>query len=90
VSVAFGQIDRVPDTKTGTESDDERLQYADCTVEKSHKLFPALFAPQVAGENEKPSSCSACAPVPQEKGIEKYTHYSRCETGFVKGCFCFK
>ena len=27
-------------TKTGTESDDERLQYADCTVEKCHRLFP--------------------------------------------------
>jgi hypothetical protein len=28
------------DTETGTESDDERLQYADCTVEKCHRLFP--------------------------------------------------
>ena len=40
VAVAFEQVDRTPDTKTGTESDDERLQYADCAVEKCHRLFP--------------------------------------------------
>ena len=40
VAVAFEQVDSAPDTKTGTESDDERLQYADCTVEKCHRLFP--------------------------------------------------
>jgi len=33
----FQQVDRAPDTETGTESDDERLQYADCTVEKCHR-----------------------------------------------------
>ena len=40
VAVAFEQVDRTPDTKTGTESDDERLQYTDCTVEKCQRLFP--------------------------------------------------
>lgn len=40
IAVALEQVDRTPDTKTGSESDDERLQYADCTVEKCHKAFP--------------------------------------------------
>ena len=40
VAVAFEQVDSAPDTETGTEGDDERLQYADCTVEKCHRLFP--------------------------------------------------
>jgi hypothetical protein len=38
---------------TGTECNDESLQYTDCAVEKCHKVFPPLFAPQVAGDNEK-------------------------------------
>ena len=62
-------------TKTGTESDDERLQYADCTVEKCHRLFPpfGFRITRVIGliETKKPSSRSACAPMPQEKGHEK-------------------
>lgn len=53
VAVAFEQVDSAPDTKTGTESDDKRLQYADCTVEKCHKVFPPFFAPPEAGDNEK-------------------------------------
>ena len=40
VAIAFEQVDGTPDTKARTESDDERLQYADCTVEKCHRLFP--------------------------------------------------
>ena len=40
IAVAFEQVDSAPDTETGTESDDERLQYADCAVEKCHRLFP--------------------------------------------------
>ena len=37
IAVAFEQVDCAPNTKTGTESDDERLQYAYCTVEKCHR-----------------------------------------------------
>ena len=33
---AFQQVDRAPDTKTGTECHDESLQYTDCAVEKCH------------------------------------------------------
>ena len=40
VDVAFEQVDRALDTKTGTKSDDERLQHTDCTVEKCHNGFP--------------------------------------------------
>ena len=36
VAVALQQVDGSPDAKTGTESDDEGLEYADCTVEKCH------------------------------------------------------
>ena len=36
VAVTFEQIDRAPDTETGTESDNESLQYADCALEKCH------------------------------------------------------
>ena len=32
----FQQVDRAPDTKTGTECHDESLQYTDCAVEKCH------------------------------------------------------
>ena len=37
VAVTLQQVDCTPDTKTGTERHDERLQYADCTVEKCHR-----------------------------------------------------
>ena len=50
VAVAFEQVDRAPDTKTGTKRHDESLQYTDCTVEKCHKVFPPLFAPPEAGD----------------------------------------
>ena len=36
VAVTFEQIDRASDTETGTESDNESLQYADCALEKCH------------------------------------------------------
>ena len=36
VAVALQQVDGSPDAKTGTEGDDEGLEYADCTVEKCH------------------------------------------------------
>jgi len=71
IAVAFEQVDSAPDTETGTERHDESLQYADCTVEKCHKVFPPLFAPHLWVIMKKPSSCSACAPVPQEKGMKK-------------------
>ena len=32
----FQQVDRTPDTKTGTQCHDESLQYTDCAVEKCH------------------------------------------------------
>ena len=68
IAVAFEQVDRTPDTKTGTESDDERLQYTDCTVEKCHKMFPPLFAPLQAGDNEKALLLHVHL---QEKGMKK-------------------
>jgi len=72
VAVTFEQVDRTPDTKTGTESDDERLQYADCTVEKCHKFcFLLCLLRELRVIMKKPSSCSACAPMPQEKGMKK-------------------
>ena len=71
VAIAFEQVDSAPDTKTGTESDDERLQYADCTVEKCHKVFPPFLLRLRRVIMKKPSSCSACAPMPQEKGMKK-------------------
>lgn len=36
VTVAFQQVDGSPDAKTGTERDDEGLEYADSRVEKCH------------------------------------------------------
>ena len=36
VAVAFQQVDRAPDTETGTESHNESLQYTDCCVKKCH------------------------------------------------------
>ena len=36
VAVALQQVDGSPDAKTGTEGDNEGLEYADCTVEKCH------------------------------------------------------
>ena len=35
------------------------------------KVFPPLFAPHLRVIMKKPSSCSACAPMPQEKGMKK-------------------
>ena len=82
VAVAFEQVDSAPDTKTGTESDDKRLQYADCTVEKCHRLFPPLFAPLQAGNNEK-------ALLPhvhlQEKGMKKPETDSRVSLQLCNG-----
>ena len=39
VAVTLQQIDRAPDTETGTERHDESLQYTDCTVEKCQGLL---------------------------------------------------
>ena len=36
VSLSSPLDDRAPDTETGTESDNESLQYADCALEKCH------------------------------------------------------
>ena len=47
VAVTFQQVDRAPDTKTGTESHDESLQYTDCAVEKCHT--EASFFVSLAG-----------------------------------------
>ena len=71
VAIAFEQVDSAPDTKTGTESDDERLQYADCTVEKCHKVFPPLFAPPKAGDNEKALFLQRMCTYAAGKGHEK-------------------
>ena len=86
VAVAFEQVDRTPDTKTGTESDDERLQYADCTVEKYHKVFlPPLFAPRVAGDNEKALFLQRMCTYAAGKGHEKSRGLIRVSTlGYVK------
>ena len=40
VTVAFEQVDTAPNTETGTEGDNEGLQYIDCTVEKIHNVSP--------------------------------------------------
>ena len=72
VAVAFEQVDSAPDTETGTESDDERLQYADCAVEKCHRLFPPFgFRITRVIETKLALHRSACAPMPQEKGMKK-------------------
>ena len=39
VAVSFHEVDYTPDCKTGTECDNECLQYADCAVEKCHIQF---------------------------------------------------
>lgn len=44
VAVALQQVDGSPDAETGTECDDESLQYFDCTVEKFHNRFLLLPA----------------------------------------------
>ncbi len=44
VAVALQQVDCSPDAETGTECDDESLQYLDCTVEKFHNKFLLLPA----------------------------------------------
>lgn len=44
ITITLQQVDRAPDAKTGTESDDESLQYFDCTVEKFHNKFLLLPA----------------------------------------------
>ena len=36
VAVAFEQIDRAPDAKTGAESNHESLKHSDCSLEKCH------------------------------------------------------
>ena len=36
VTAALQQVNRAPDTKTGTESHNESLQYTDCCVKKCH------------------------------------------------------
>ena len=36
VAVAFEQVNGTPDTETGTEGDDKRLENADCAGEKRH------------------------------------------------------
>lgn len=38
VAVTLQQVDDAPDAKTGAQSDDESLQYGDCTVEEFHKV----------------------------------------------------
>ena len=79
VAVAFEQVDRTSDTKTGSESDDERLQYTDCTVEKCHKTFPPLFAPQVAGDNEKALLPQRMCTYAAGKGHEKSQGLIACQ-----------
>ena len=79
VAVAFEQVDSAPDTETGTESDDERLQYADCTVEKCHKVFPPLFAPQVADDNEKALFLQRMCTYAEGKGHEKSQGLIACQ-----------
>ena len=37
VSVTFQQVDDAPDTKTGTERDNEGLKNGDCLFKKCHK-----------------------------------------------------
>jgi len=69
-AVAFEQVDSAQDTKTGTESDDERLQYADCMLKNTIKCFLICLLRELRVIMKKPPSCSACAPVPQEKGME--------------------
>ena len=38
VAVTFQQVDDAPDTKTGTERDNEGLKNGDSLIEKCHKL----------------------------------------------------
>ncbi len=38
IAVAFKQVDRTPDAKTGTKGDDEGLKNADSRVEKCHNF----------------------------------------------------
>ena len=40
VAVAFHQIDHAPHCQACTEGDYESLQYGDCLIDKSHRLFP--------------------------------------------------
>ena len=37
VAIAFEQVDDAPNAKTGTESNNESLQYIDCGSEESHR-----------------------------------------------------
>ena len=59
VTVAFEQVDTAPNTETGTEGDNEGLQYIDCTVEKIHNVSPesngienACYTPDCKFRNE--------------------------------------
>ena len=80
VAVTFQQVDRAPNTKTGSKSHDESLQYTDCTVEKCHKLVPPFeFRGSAPGDrlHEKadtglPGNKKALVPHVhlREKGIE--------------------
>ena len=48
IAVTLQQIDNAPDAKTGAQSNDESLQYSDCTVEEFHKVTSLprlLFGP---------------------------------------------
>jgi len=36
IAITLKQVDSTPDAKTGTESHNQSLQYANCAVEKSH------------------------------------------------------
>ena len=38
VAVTLQQVDDAPDAKTSAQSDDESLQYGDCTIEEFHKV----------------------------------------------------
>ena len=40
VAVSFEQVNDTPNAETGTESDNEGLQYTNCAIEKFHKVNP--------------------------------------------------
>ena len=38
IAIPLQQVDDAPDAKASAQSDDESLQYSDCTVEEFHKV----------------------------------------------------